>query len=341
MTPIFKKGKPNDVNNFRAISVLPPIAKLLEKILATQITIHLNVNSILFSGQHGFRANHSCESALHELLSEINKIRESKLVALLLFIDFRKAFDLVDSQKLLRKLFHYGFSNSAINLIANFFNNRTKTVKYNNKLSSPLTIKLGVPQGSVLGPLFFLIYINDLAYILSLNCKMFADDTTLYDSDEDIKKLTLKFIGKLKPFIEWCKYNKLDINWSKTFFMIITDRRIKKRPKEITVQDVPVAVVDNFKLLGVTIDNQLNFTKFSSEVKSAINKKLFTIKRLFYLSTSVKMQFFKTFLLPYFDYCLSLLMYFPKTTIQSLSNCFNSCLFKLFKFRLETNKNTE
>ena len=268
-------------------------------------------------------------------------MRESKQVALLLFIDFRKAFDLVDSRKLLRKLFHYGFDNTSLDLVANYFSDRSQSVKYNFQQSQPLNIRLGVPQGSVLGPLFFLIYINDLAFMLSLNCKMFADDTTLYDADEDINKLMLKFTDKLKPFIEWCKYNKLDINWSKTFFMIITDRRIKKRPKEITVQDVPVTVVDNFKLLGVTIDNQLSFTKFSSEVKSAINKKLYAIKRLFYLATSVKIQFFKTFLLPYFDYCLSLLIYFPKTTIQSLSNCFNSCLFKLFKFSLETSINTE
>ena len=242
----------------------------------------------------------------------------------------------MDSQKLLRKLFHYGFSNSAINLIANYFNCRSQTVKYNNKQSAPLTTKLGVPQGSVLGPLFFLIYINDLAYLLKLNCKMFADDTTLYDSSTDIAQLITQFVEKLKPFVEWCKFNKLDINWSKTFFMIITDKRIKKRPSEIKVLDVAVKIVDHFKLLGVTIDNKLSFSKFSSELKSSINKKLFSIKRLFYLSTSVKMQFFKSFILPYFDYCLSLLIYFPKPIIQSLNNCFNSCLFKLFNFTQDT-----
>ena len=102
-----------------------------------------------------------------------------------------------------------------------------------------------------------------------------------------------------------------------------------------------VQVVESFKLLGVTIDNKLNFTKYTADIRTIINRKLFSIKRLFYLSTSVKIQFFKTFILPYFDYCLSLLIYFPKNTIQTLSNCFNNCLFLLFKFKIEPKDDLE
>ena len=122
----------DDVNNYRGISVLPPVAKIFEKLLATQIIIFLNINKILFNGQHGFRSGHSCETALHELLSDLNKIKDKRLIALLLFIDFRKAFDLVEAKKLLLKLFHYGFDNNSINLIANYFSDRSQTVKYNN-----------------------------------------------------------------------------------------------------------------------------------------------------------------------------------------------------------------
>ena len=316
---------------------MPPVAKIFEKILATQIIIYLNINNILFNGQHGFRAGHSCETALHELLTDLNKIKDKRLIALLLFIDFRKAFDLVDAAKLLLKLFHYGFDNNSIALISNYFSQRTQTVKFNNSNSSFEPINLGVPQGCVLGPLFFLLFINDLAFIIELICKMFADDTSLYDSDENLETLITKFKKKLEPFIDWCKYNKLDINWSKTFFMFVTNKHTKnKLPKQILINDVQVQVVESFKLLGVTIDNKLNFTKYTSDLRKIINRKLFSIKRLFYLSTSVKIQFFKTFILPYFDYCLSLLIYFPKYTIQSLSNCFNNCLFMLFKFKIET-----
>ena len=105
----------------------------------------------MFEGQHGFRNGHSCETALHELISELNKNKNKTLISLLLFIDFRKAFDLVDSKKLLRKLFHYGFDKSALDLIANYFTDRFQTIKYDKKRSPLMSINLGVHQGSVLG----------------------------------------------------------------------------------------------------------------------------------------------------------------------------------------------
>ena len=154
--------------------------------------------------------------------------------------------------------------------------------------------------------------INDLAYILELMCKLFADDTTLGDVDKDLSTLINRFVNKLKTLLDWCQFNKLDINWSKTFFMFITNKRVKL-PKEITVgsklvndknEDIKVSVVNSFKLLGVTIDNKLNFTEHCSNLKKIVNKKLYSIKRLFFLCTSVKIHFFKTFILPYFDYCL-------------------------------------
>ena len=111
---------------------------------------------------------------------------------MLLFIDFRKAFDLVDAKKLLRKLFHYEFDNSALCMLANYFTDRYQSVKYNKKLSPLMSILLGVPQGSVLGSLFFLLMINDLAFIISLMCKLFADDTTLGDSDKEYGKFSLR-----------------------------------------------------------------------------------------------------------------------------------------------------
>ena len=124
--------------------------------------------------------------------------------------------------------------------------------------------------------------------------------------------------------------NKLDINWNKTYFMFVTNKRVKL-PKTIIVNDVSVEVVQEFKLLGVTIDSKLNFMAYSSLLKKAIIKKLYSIKRLFYLCDTVKLQFFKTFIAPHFDYCSSLYMYFPKTTIQRIFSCYNYCLFKLLR----------
>ena len=228
-------------------------------------------------------------------------------------------------------------------VIANYFSDRYQSVKYDKKMSPLLKILLGVPQGSVLGPLFFLIMINDLAFIIDLLCKLFADDTTLGDADKDLNTLINRFVEKLKVLLEWCEFNKLDINWSKTYFMFVTNKRVKL-PKEINVGtktvnnkpvDINVSVVTSFKLLGVTLDNKLTFTEHCSNIKKIVNKKLYSIKRLFFLCTSVKIHFFKTFILPYFDYCLSLIIYFPSSSLQRLNICFNLCFYKLFNFKPE------
>ena len=152
-----------------------------------------------------------------------------------------------------------------------------------------MAILLGVPQGSVLGPLFFLLMINDLAYILELMCKLFADDTTLGDVDKDLSTLINRFVNKLKTLLDWCQFNKLDINWSKTFFMFITNKRVKL-PTEITVgsklvndksENIKVSVVDSFKLLGVTLDNKLNFVEHCSNLKKIV-KNFFREKKFFF-----------------------------------------------------------
>ena len=120
--------------------------------------------------------------------------------------------------------------------------------------------------------------------------------------------------------------------------MFVTNKRVKKLiPAEILVDGSLIKVVDSFKLLGVTIDDKLNFNKYSRDLRLIVNKKLYSIQKLFYLCTAVKLQFFKSFIMPYFDYCLSLYIYFPKTTIQRINNCFNLCLFKLFKIKMNTN----
>ena len=124
-----------------------------------------------------------------------------------------------------------------------------------------MAILLGVPQGSVLGPLFFLLMINDLAYIIELMCKLFADDTTLGDVDKDLNILINRFVSKLKTLLDWCQFNKLDINWSKTFFMFVTNKRVKL-PNELTVGTKLVNdKIEDIKVSVVTLDNKLNFTE--------------------------------------------------------------------------------
>jgi hypothetical protein len=169
---------------------------------------------------------------------------------------------------------------------------------------------------------------------------MFADDTTLYKNDHNIEKLIARFTSDISALQEWCTYNRIDINWSKTFIMFITNKRIEP-PKQLELNGARVEVVSTFKLLGVTLDNKLKFDKFTSEVRNKIVQKMHSIKKLFQLSTSVKMQFFKSFMMPYFDYCSTLAINYAKTAIQRMCNCFNLCLFKLFKIKNTAKTNEE
>lgn len=337
VTPLFKnKGLTDDMNNYRGISVLPPFAKLFEKLLHKQISNYLNVNKILSNDQHGFRSNHGCESALHEIISQMNSIKSKRLIGLFLFIDFKKAFDTVDQKLLLLKLRKYGFSDMALRLMENYFIDRKQFVKIDNEKSDFMSCDLGVPQGSVLGPLLFLVYINDIVKFLSdFTVKLFADDTTLIQVGNDINELIEAFNNSIKKLLVWCHYNRIDINWSKTKIMFVSNKKKTCFPTTISIDKNDIEVVDNFKLLGVIIDNRLNFLKNVYALRNSLNKRIHAIKRLFFLSYKVKLQFFKSFILPYFDYCMSLAIYFPKKTIQKLANSYNFCLYKLLNIRFK------
>jgi hypothetical protein len=341
VTPLFKKkGSKNDLNNYRGLSVLPPVGKALEKIMFEQMITFINENNILFPSQHGFRQFHSCETALHELISHMFRIKSLRLIAIFLFIDFRKAFDLVNSSLLLHKLQLYGFSEDALNLFANYFSNRHQIVKINNVYSDKCEVKLGVPQGSILGPLLFLLFINDLPHYLSkFKSLLFADDTTLFMEDNDQVELMNRFEIGIQDLLVWTKFNQIDINWDKTEVMFISNKRNFIKPAcnslALVNSNLKLKVVEKFKILGVTVDNKLNFMNYVGDLRKTINGKLFAIHNLFFLPHTVKIQFFKTFILPYFDFCSTIFIYFPKYTLQKICNLYNFCLFKLLRIEFK------
>ena len=237
VTPLYKnKGDENDMNNYRSISVLSPIAKVFEKIVYKQIFYYFHTNNLLVDNQHGFRPNRSCETALHTIVSQMMKILSDRSVGLFIFIDFKKAFDTVDTNLLILKMERYGFDKKSLELLINYFFSRMQMVKIEEHSSNLKEVKLGVPQGSVLGPLLFLIFINDLVfYVKSFDVKLFADDTTLSLIDKHLDLLLARFNYSICELTSWCRANRIDINLLKTEAMLITRKRNIVYPEFILI----------------------------------------------------------------------------------------------------------
>ena len=184
--PLYKKGDINSITNFRPISLLPTLSKIFERVIFIQLYTYFDDNNILSEQQYGFRANHSAELAAVKLVDYITYSIDRKCTPVNIYIDLSKAFDTLNFDILLYKLQYYGMKDITLKLLKSYISNRKQYGKYNGNESGFKEIKTGVPQGSILGPLLFSIYINDLATINNnFRFIMYADDTTIYFNKED------------------------------------------------------------------------------------------------------------------------------------------------------------
>ena len=204
--------------------------------------MYFNSNNLFHKAQRGFRSGFSCETALHELISSWRINACNGFINSALFVDFKKAFDYVNSDLLLIKLYCYGFSFDAIKLFSNYFFDRKQMVKYKGNFSSSASILLGVPQGSILGPLFFLIFINDSVfdYVDNDNIKLFADDTTITNIGKTHLEASNNLQVDISKLMNWSNHNCLAINWTKTFMMFITDKKNLCIPESVLLNNVSV-----------------------------------------------------------------------------------------------------
>jgi len=220
IVPIFKGGDKLLPDNYRPISLLPNFSKIFEKVMSNRLTSFLETNKLLCEQQFGFRKSHS---TLHPLVHFLNKISEAKnknKYTIAIFCDLRKAFDTVDHQILLKKLFNLGVRGVELEWFRNYLSNRKQFVFLNGKTSNLLSILIGVPQGSILGPLLFLIYINDLPSCNTLNNSLFADDTMLLESHEDFQLLVAKINSEFHKIVNYFQFNKLALHKDKTKFLV-------------------------------------------------------------------------------------------------------------------------
>ena len=266
---IFKKGSKLEVGNYRPISILPVVSKVIERIVQKQLYSYLTENNLLSHVQSGFRQNFSTQTSLHRLTEDLyNALNKSKVTGLVA-IDLKKAFDTVNHRVLLSKLDHYGVRQSSLQWFTSYLQDRTQQSFINNTLSHPDVITTGVPQGSILGPLLFIIYVNDLPCALQkCSVNMYADDTAFYYSDKDSKAVSSALNEDLENLHAWLCANKLSLHIGKTRSILICNhqklRHISDPNLNINLGSSPVEQAEHLPYLGIEIDSRCNFNIHTS-----------------------------------------------------------------------------
>ena len=299
--PLFKTGSKTELSNYRPISLLSCLSKVMEKLIYSRLMNYLNKNSILHPNQYGFRSGLSTSHALLDVVTTTYDNINKMLYTLLIFIDYKKAFDTVCHEILLSKLEHYGIRCPALNLISSYLNHRTQCVSINDRLSALNHISYGVPQGSILGPLLFLLCINDINNIDTYSydsIKQYADDTCLVINEINLDKLKTKANKLLLSTEQWSLANKLTINFSKCKAMIIAPKfRSPSCTIPILINDISIPIVDSFRYLGIILDNKLTFSDHISNVAKKVSRSVGIISKLRHYAPT---QFYSNYTMLYF-----------------------------------------
>ena len=279
---IYKSKSKDSFSNYRPISLLPSISKILEKIVHKRTYTFLSHCNIFSKTQYGFRENHSTINAATKFLIDTVSALNNRESTLSVFLDLSKAFDTIDHDILLNKLEYYGIRGVPLKWFKSYLSNRTQYVQYHNENSDRMNIICGVPQGSVLGPLLFVIYVNDLSSSLdNSNSIQFADDTTVYISGKNKPALYAQMNGELNILTDWFYSNKLSLNVSKTNYMFFSNsQEHSATDQQLKMANVTIDRTNCFKLLGLYIDEQLNWSEHIKRCQSKLSSALYAFHRV-------------------------------------------------------------
>jgi len=306
VVPIHKSEDKNIVSNYRPISVLPVFSKILEKLMYNRLLKYLNSKNILNKNQYGFREKHSTYMALLQLIDDISKEMDNRNHTIGIFIDLSKAFDTIDHKLLLKKMEFYGIRGIALQWFTSYLTNRKQFVSVNNVDSNLLPITCGVPQGSILGPLLFILYINDIINSSNLaNFIMFADDTNIFFKHPNWDILLNMVNEELYEISRWFKLNKLSLNIKKTNYIIFKNKNAScSISPDIRIDNIKIQQVFQTKFLGVIINSNLTWTDHINTVSNKICKSMGIIYKIRQnVHANTLLLLYHTLIHPYLQYC--------------------------------------
>ena len=305
ITPVFKAGSRNQFSNYRPISVLTIFSKVLESIMYQQLITFISDNNIIYENQFGFRSKHSTYMPISLLHDFITTNLAKGQVSACIYLDLARAFDTVNFSILLKKLTRYGITGNSLNFLSSYLTNRKHKLKYKGFTSGSQDVTCGVPQGSVLGPLLFLLYINDLSSVCQQGkFLLFADDTAVLYSTPNISDLQSIISMSFPRITEWLHANRLSLSVSKTYYQVYSNQSTSSN-LVISFNQTYVKRAQTIKYLGVLVDEDLKFKSHITKVSGTISRNLGIITRARYLLNKKQLiLLYNALILPYITYCL-------------------------------------
>ena len=286
--PIFKTGDRTQFNNYRPISILPAFSKIIEKVVAKKLITFLESSKQLYQHQYGFRPRHS---TIHPIINLLNQIAQendkpTKNFSMSVFLDLSKAFDTINHGILLRKLENMGIRGITMRWFESYLSNRKQYMLFGGVSSSLQDICCGVPQGSILGPILFIIYMNDIPNCSNLPIYCFADDTTVISSSPSLEDLYRSMNTELNQLYEWFSTNKLKLNEQKTKYMIFGSNNRQIPTMNLKINNQPIERIGNglptksFKFLGVNMDENLSWKYHIDSICTKISRANYIINKV-------------------------------------------------------------
>ena len=305
--PIHKKGSMSLPDNYRPISLLPCVSKIAERVIVNQLNSHLASRNLMSNCQHGFRQKHSTGTGLLQITEytrgELDKGKAVGIVAL----DLSKAFDSIDHQILLRKLPDFQLGSNFISLMRNYLKDRTIVVRCGEEVSKIFRTTTGVPQGSILGPLLFTLYVNDPPDVIKHSKAMlYADDTTIFTSSRYPSNIQAGINEDIRSMERWFRDNKLSVNAKKTEYMLVTNTRLRHRFNGIKIQVNKQLIIEkeHIKILGVTISNDLSWEQHTLSLVGELRHRYRSFNRSCNLLThDAKMLLYNACIASRLNYC--------------------------------------